>query len=81
MVGLPGVLDGDPNSADALVGTPVWLLVGEFDTSWVEGSQRTVDLLTSRGVDATLTVVPGQDHVLLLSPSTLMDWIDEALGR
>ena len=81
LMGLPGILDASATGADALIGTPVWLLVGEFDAGWLEASRETVETLTGRGVDATLTVVNEQEHVLLLSSNELMDWIDQALGR
>jgi pimeloyl-ACP methyl ester carboxylesterase len=81
MVGLPGQYSGPAADLAGLAAIPVWLLVGEFDAGWVEASQSTQEALEAQGIDVTLEIVPGQDHVLLLSPVRLMDWIDQALGR
>lgn len=81
LIGLPGEYSGAPGSLAALSGKPIWLLVGELDDGWVEASQRTAAALEAAGADVTLDIVPAQEHVLLLSSTELMDWIDSALGR
>ncbi len=80
MIGLPGQYSGPPGDLAYLTGIPVWLLVGEFDTGWVEASQATAAALEEAGVDVTLEILPNQEHVLFLSPVELMNWIDQALG-
>jgi pimeloyl-ACP methyl ester carboxylesterase len=81
LIGLPGEYSGEPQNLTALAGKPVWLLVGEFDGGWVEASQSTAAALEAAGAKVTLDIVPAQEHVLLLSSTELMDWIDGALGR
>lgn len=80
MVGMPGQYSGPAADLASLVGIPVWLLVGEFDAGWVEAAQSTAEALEGQGVDVTLEIESGQEHVLLLSPVRLMDWIDQALA-
>jgi pimeloyl-ACP methyl ester carboxylesterase len=80
MVGLPGQYPGPPGDLTALSGIPVRLLVGEFDSGWVEASQSTAAALEEVGVDVTLEILTNQEHVLFLSPVDLMQWIDQALG-
>ncbi len=48
IVVLPGAF-GAEGSLDMLRGKPIWLLVGERDTQWVELSKRTRDLLMLGG--------------------------------
>jgi pimeloyl-ACP methyl ester carboxylesterase len=81
LLGLPGMYAGDPQNLAVLADKPVWLLVGELDQGWVDGTQTTADALTALGIDVTVDVEEGQDHVLVLNPVRLMDWIDGALGR
>lgn len=81
LIGLPGEYSGEPQNLTALAGKPVWLLVGELDEGWVEASQSTAAALEAVGASVTLDIVPAQEHVLLLSSTELMDWIDGALGR
>ncbi len=75
IVVLPGAF-GAEGSLDMLRGKPIWLLVGERDTQWVELSKRTRDLLMLGGAEPKLTVVPGQGHVFSYPPETLYDWIE-----
>lgn len=80
LIGMPGSFTG---LADALVpfaGKPAWLMVGENDTSWRTAADNTKVALDAAGVPTVLDVLPGQGHVLAVSQSTLMDWIDQALG-
>lgn len=81
LAALPGRYEGAAADAASLAHMPVGLWVGEFDASWLEAAQSTVETLTAGGVDVTLDVVPGQGHVILMPQGTLMDWIDAALGR
>jgi len=81
MVGLPGSYTGSGSSLASLTGMPVWLLVGELDSSWVESTAATASALRELGVDVRVDTVPGQGHVMFLNPVDLMAWIDEAIGR
>jgi len=81
LVGLPGQYRGDPSALSVLLGKRVWLMVGEFDTAWREGSEATIAVLESQGVETKFDVVPGQGHVLSPDPNALLTAIDEALGR
>lgn len=75
IVVMPGAFGG-AGFLDQLKGKPVWLLVGERDTRWVQLSERTRDLLVLAGAEPTLTIVPGQGHVFRFSPRQLYDWIE-----
>ncbi len=81
MVGMPGEYSGDAADLQPLAGKPAWLLVGERDTQWRALAEDTRAKLESQGVDVTLEVLPGQDHVLDIAQTRLLDWIDAALGR
>lgn len=81
LMGLPGQYSGDPAALSVLLGKRVWLMVGEFDTSWVGASEATVAALESQGVETMLNIVPGQGHVLSLDPGALLIGLEEALGR
>lgn len=79
MVGLPGSYTGTGSNLAALAGMPVWLLVGELDTSWVESTTATARALRELGIDVRVDTVPGQGHVMFLNPVDLMAWIDAAI--
>lgn len=81
LMGLPGLYSGAPNDLLVLADKPIWFLVGELDASWRSGTDATIAALQSQGIDSQLDVIPGQGHVLSLSDSALLDWIDAALGR
>jgi pimeloyl-ACP methyl ester carboxylesterase len=78
---LPGQYGGPPEDLAVLEGMPVYFLVGSEDERWLELTNETGEALYSHGIDAGLWVVPGQGHVLRLSPGPLLDWIDSALER
>lgn len=78
---LPGRYQGTPDRLARLSGMPIWMIVGELDTSWVTATRETVTALEAQGITAEVDVVPGQGHVMALDPVQLMDWLDEALGR
>lgn len=81
LIGLPGRFESPPAEAPSLLGVPVWLMVGELDAPWVAGAEETASVLRDAGVEVTLTVLPGQGHVLTVSPEVMMDFIDEANRR
>jgi predicted esterase len=61
----------------ALKGTPITMFAGEKDKDVARDSQRVVDRLKRDGVEATLTVEPGQGHVIeSLTPTRLFDLLD-----
>ena len=80
LLGMPGRYEGDGSDLDVLAGKPVLLLVGELDEGWLQESQNTKGFLDAIGAEATLDVLPGQGHILVLNMEAVMDWIDEALG-
>ena len=81
LVGLPGLYRGPPADLAVLAGKPIWFMVGEFDDDWLTGTEATIAALQSQGITAELNVIPGQGHVLSLSDTALLDWIDAALRR
>jgi len=81
LLAMPGQYRGDERNLAVLAGKPVRMIVGEFDTSWVEATQLTAEALRSQGVDVEVDIAGTQGHVLNLVPSGLVGWIDEALGR
>ncbi len=81
LVGLPGQYSGAASDLSVLAGKPIWLMVGESDTSWLAASETTVAKLDSVGIDAQLDTIVGQGHVLALGLVPLFDGIDTALGR
>jgi hypothetical protein len=70
---LPGFLPDETDwaRAEALKDVPVTLFVGEQDAPFLAESRRTHEALRSRGVAATLEVIPGQGHVLTLGEGQL----------
>ncbi len=81
LVAMPGQYGGDAGDLAPLAGKDAWLMVGELDTGWRAPTDDTKAKLESQGVTVRVDVVPGQGHVLSLSQSFLMDWIDGILGR
>lgn len=81
MIGMPGEYAGDAADLLPLADKPVWLLVGEQDTEWRALVDTTQAKLESQGVPVTVDVLPEQYHVVHISQTHLMDWIDAALGR
>ena len=81
LLGLPGQYRGDPATLTPLAGKPIRFLAGELDQAWVAGAEETVAALESQGIESELLIARGQGHVLRLDPRSLLDWIDEALGR
>ncbi len=81
ILGMPGYYPGSDEDLAVLAGKPIWLMAGQFDTGWVASATATADALEALGIDVRLDVLPGQDHVLSVGQSTLMDWVDDALGR
>ena len=81
IVAMPGQYSGDAGDLTPLAGKNAWLMVGELDTGWLAPTDDTKDKLESQGVTVLVDVVPDQGHVLSLSQSFLMNWIDGVLGR
>ncbi|NKB65593.1 MAG: hypothetical protein GKR89_00905 [Candidatus Latescibacteria bacterium] len=80
-IAMPGGYAEDEANLKPLRGKPVWLLVGEQDTSWREFGEATKAKLEAQGVDVTYDVLPGQGHVLNIGQAVLMDLIDALLER
>jgi len=71
--------DADRANLKRLVKIPVASYVGEHDSSWREASVRTVRELNRLGGRATLTVSPGEGHVLRkITARQLFDVLDKA---
>ncbi len=84
IVVLPGFppTDEDADKLELVAGIPVHLYVGETDTQWVEGAERTRDALVELGGDVTLTVEPGGGHILRgLTGAELFDVLETARVR
>lgn len=81
MLVLPGQYTGDASLLAPLDGMPIRMIVGEFDTTWVEATLATQDALESVGIVPTVDIAGAQGHVMNLLGSGLTDWIDGALGR
>lgn len=56
--------ESDRANLKKLTSIPVAMYVGEHDSGWREPSARTAAELTRLGGKATLTVSPGEDHIL-----------------
>jgi pimeloyl-ACP methyl ester carboxylesterase len=81
------VLPGIPPDArafaalDRLQGIPVAAFAGGDDTQWVRGSRETKQELDRLGIPNTLTIVPGEGHVIRLDPAALFDLLDQRRPR
>ena len=81
LVALPGFppTADDIGKLDRLAGIPVRMFVGENDTSWVEGAETARETLEAQGGDVSLTVAPGEGHILQsLNGAELFDLLDAA---
>lgn len=81
LIGLPGSYAGPAGDLAGLVGKPVWLMVGEEDTSWVAAAEETAAKLEEVGASVRLDILPAQGHVLILEIGPLFNGIDERVGR
>jgi predicted esterase len=77
VVVMPGGYGGQ-GDLDMLAGKPVLLTVGEQDTSWVQLSQNTRDLLLLADAHPEIDVVPGGGHVFPYPPEDLFNWIEQS---
>lgn len=75
IIAMPGRHTGD-GSLESLAGTPVWMMVGEGDARWVEGSETTAERLRDAGAEVTLDVLAGQGHVLIVAQDALVEWME-----
>ena len=75
---LPGMLE--PNVSveklKALKDVPIAMFVGELDSTWVEGANKTTAKLEKAGAKPTLEIIPGSEHVVDLSPERIFDLLD-----
>lgn len=81
MLVLPGQYAGPAQDLAPLAGMPIRMIVGEFDTTWVDATMATEDALESVGIMPTVDIAGAQGHVMNLLGDGLVGWIDEALGR
>ena len=75
IIAMPGRYSSE-GSLEPLVGTPVWMMVGEGDTRWIEGSKDTAGRLEDAGADVTLDILPAQGHVLIVAQDALVRWME-----
>ena len=75
IIAMPGRYEGEAR-LESLAGTPVWMMVGEGDTRWVEGSEDTTARLQNAGAEVTLDVLTGQGHVLVVAQEALVRWME-----
>lgn len=61
--GLPRSAD-DRTALERIAALPVAMFVGELDQGWVAPMQQTAEALRNLGADVTLTIVPGEGHVI-----------------
>ena len=61
---------------------PVFLGVGELDTVWREGSEKTAAALNKAGGKATLVISPGDGHFIShIAPATVWAFLEAARRR
>ena len=77
IVVMPGGYGG-LGDLDMLAGKPILLTVGEQDTSWVQLTQNTRDLLLLAGALPEIDVVAGAGHVFPYPPEDLFNWIERS---
>ena len=75
IIAMPGRHTGEGSLA-SLAGTPVWMMVGEGDARWVEGSETTAERLRDAGAEVTLEILAGQGHVLIVAQDALVRWME-----
>lgn len=75
ILAMPGRAAGEA-SLESLAGVPVLLMVGGHDRRWVTGSESTAERLHAAGAEVTLSVVPGQGHVLRVPQRELVRWLE-----
>ena len=81
MLVLPGLYAGEAADLTPLAGIPIRMIVGEFDTTWVDATLETQTALESIGIMPTVDIAGAQGHVMNLRGEGLVGWIDEAIGR
>jgi len=81
MLVLPGQYSGDAADLAPLAGMPIRMIVGEFDTTWVDATRATQDALESVGIVPLVDIAGAQGHVMNLLSEGLVSWIDGALER
>ena len=80
-LGMPGSYAGDPEALSVLVGKQVWLVVGEFDTNWIQLGEATIDALEGQGVRTRFDIAGNQGHVITINVNLLLDALDEEIGN
>lgn len=75
---LPGLMeDHTPvRRIQGLRDIPVAMYAGGDDVAWTAEAERTVEALEAQGVTVSLTVLPGEGHVMQLAPTALFDLLD-----
>ncbi len=78
ILAMPGRYSGE-SALETLAGVPVLLMVGGHDQRWVAGSESTAERLRAAGAQVTLSMVPGQGHVLRVPQRELLRWLADHL--
>ena len=77
---LPGLMERNTSARrlKAMDHVRVSMFVGGQDLTWAAESQRTLEALEARAIEATLTVREGEGHVVSVPPGALFDQLDES---
>lgn len=80
---LPGIPPDDRAfmALDRLRGIPVAAFVGGEDAEWARSSRETKQKLDALGIENMLEIVPGEGHVIRLTPARLFDLLDKTRPR
>jgi pimeloyl-ACP methyl ester carboxylesterase len=74
----PGMPPDTSDDLAKLKALPAADWVGELDSGWREAGEATIAKLQSLGDDATITVVPGESHILeSVGGKQYFDWLDQ----
>lgn len=63
---------GDPADLAQLAGMPIRMIVGEFDTTWVDATRATQNALESVGIVPLVGIAGAQGHVMNLLSERLV---------
>ncbi len=79
IIAMPGEFSGDTDQLSTLATKPVWLLVGENDTTWRAFADTLKASLDEAGALTELSIEAGQGHIMTIDQDRLLDWIEAAL--
>ncbi len=79
IIAMPGEFPSETEQLSTLATKPVWLLVGENDTTWREFADTLKASLDEAGAITELSIEADQGHIMTIDQDRLLDWIDTAL--